>query len=196
MTSFQRQLNLYGFARITRGNDAGGYYHELFLRGKPFLCKRMARTKVKGTRFKAASSPDQEPDFYSMAPVVVSPSASDEDTSSTDSIGASAAAMPQQYQQQQPLPYHYTEMPAAPVTPMPMATMPAPAPIMMPSATCLPGLDSNDIFDEAIDELFLEGQEDGIEKELDEFVHDWNPSEAALHDDAQFSLMLEKLLED
>lgn len=66
ITSFQRQLNLYGFNRITRGNDAGGYYHELFLRGKEFLCKRMVRTKVKGTRFKAASSPDQEPDFYTM----------------------------------------------------------------------------------------------------------------------------------
>jgi len=66
LTSFQRQLNLYGFNRITRGNDAGGYYHELFLRGKEFLCNRMTRTKVKGTRFKAASSPDHEPDFYSM----------------------------------------------------------------------------------------------------------------------------------
>ncbi len=66
LTSFQRQLNLYGFNRITRGNDAGGYYHELFLRGKEFLCKRMMRTKVKGTRFKAASSPEQEPDFYTM----------------------------------------------------------------------------------------------------------------------------------
>lgn len=66
LTSFQRQLNLYGFNRITRGNDSGGYYHELFLRGKPFLCKRMTRTKVKGTKFKAASSPDQEPNFYVM----------------------------------------------------------------------------------------------------------------------------------
>mmetsp|Transcript_1004 Transcript_1004/g.1947 ORF Transcript_1004/g.1947 Transcript_1004/m.1947 type:complete len:444 (+) Transcript_1004:244-1575(+) len=69
LTSFQRQLNLYGFNRITRGDDSGGYYHELFLRGKPFLCHRMVRTKVKGTRFKAASSPDQEPNFYLMPPV-------------------------------------------------------------------------------------------------------------------------------
>ena len=66
LTSFQRQLNLYGFQRLTRGTDSGGYYHELFLRGKGFLCKRMLRTKVKGTKFKAASSPDQEPNFYSM----------------------------------------------------------------------------------------------------------------------------------
>ena len=66
LTSFQRQLNLYGFSRLTRGKDSGGYYHELFLRGKTFLTKKMSRTKIKGTKFKAASSPDQEPDFYNM----------------------------------------------------------------------------------------------------------------------------------
>ena len=66
LTSFQRQLNLYGFCRLTRGRDTGGYYHELFLRGRVFLTKRMQRTKIKGTKFKAASSPEQEPDFYAM----------------------------------------------------------------------------------------------------------------------------------
>jgi hypothetical protein len=88
LTSFQRQLNLYGFNRITRGHDAGGYYHELFLRGKEFLCKHMIRTKVKGTRFKAASSPEQEPDFYSMAPVIVTPPTSDCDSSDHDTVPA------------------------------------------------------------------------------------------------------------
>jgi hypothetical protein len=34
-----------------------------------FLSKHMIRTKVKGTRFKAASNPENEPNFYSM-PVV------------------------------------------------------------------------------------------------------------------------------
>ena len=28
MSSFQRQLNLYGFRRITEGRDKGGYFHE------------------------------------------------------------------------------------------------------------------------------------------------------------------------
>jgi hypothetical protein len=51
------------------GPDAGGYYHELFLRGKHYLTKRMVRTKIKGTGFKAASNPECEPDFYSMPPV-------------------------------------------------------------------------------------------------------------------------------
>ncbi|CAJ1936517.1 unnamed protein product [Cylindrotheca closterium] len=85
LTSFQRQLNLYGFNRITRGDDSGGYYHELFLRGKTFLCNRMVRTKVKGTRFKAASSPEREPNFYLMPPVKspmhVTPQTSDCDNS-------------------------------------------------------------------------------------------------------------------
>mmetsp|Transcript_34804 Transcript_34804/g.73437 ORF Transcript_34804/g.73437 Transcript_34804/m.73437 type:complete len:289 (-) Transcript_34804:195-1061(-) len=47
--SFTRQLNLWGFKRITRGVDAGAYYHELFLRGRPYLAMRMRRQKIKGT---------------------------------------------------------------------------------------------------------------------------------------------------
>jgi hypothetical protein len=66
LTSFQRQLNLYGFRRLTKGPDAGGYYHELFLRGLVFLCHKMTRIKIKGTGCKAASSPETEPDFYQM----------------------------------------------------------------------------------------------------------------------------------
>lgn len=66
LTSFQRQLNLYGFNRLTSGPDKGGYYHELFLRGKEELCSRMVRTRIKGTRTKGASNPDSEPNFYAM----------------------------------------------------------------------------------------------------------------------------------
>jgi hypothetical protein len=66
LTSFRRQLNLYDFQRITHGRDAGSYYHELFLRGRPLLAKRMVRRKVKGTKIRASSSPDEEPNFYSM----------------------------------------------------------------------------------------------------------------------------------
>eukprot|EP00592_Proboscia_alata_P008468 CAMPEP_0194363418 /NCGR_PEP_ID=MMETSP0174-20130528/11213_1 /TAXON_ID=216777 /ORGANISM="Proboscia alata, Strain PI-D3" /LENGTH=765 /DNA_ID=CAMNT_0039136801 /DNA_START=112 /DNA_END=2406 /DNA_ORIENTATION=+ len=66
LTSFQRQLNLYGFNRLTHGKDAGGYYHELFLKGKLFLCTRLIRMKVNGRGVKGVSSPELEPDFYSM----------------------------------------------------------------------------------------------------------------------------------
>jgi len=66
-SSFQRQLNLYGFIRISkRGKDYGAYYHECFLRGRPDLCAKVDRVK--------ALDPSQkqykiEPDFYKMPPV-------------------------------------------------------------------------------------------------------------------------------
>jgi len=66
IASFFRQLNLYDFVRLTVGFDNGAYYHESFLRGKPFLTRSIIRTKVKGTKFRAVSSPEDEPDFYSM----------------------------------------------------------------------------------------------------------------------------------
>jgi len=68
LTSFQRQLNLYGFVRLTAGTDRGGYYHEHFLRGRMDLCRKMARTRVKGNGSKGASSPETEPNFYKMPP--------------------------------------------------------------------------------------------------------------------------------
>ena len=65
--SFQRQLNLYGFSRLTSGRDKGGYFHELFLKGKSFLCHRMQRLKIKGTGVRKAASPETEPQFYAMS---------------------------------------------------------------------------------------------------------------------------------
>jgi hypothetical protein len=66
--SFQRQLNLYGFRRVTnhRGVDRGGYYHELFLKGRRKLCTRMKRKAIKGRFYRPIYEPELEPNFYAM----------------------------------------------------------------------------------------------------------------------------------
>jgi hypothetical protein len=49
LSSFKRQLNLYGFELINTGPARGGYYHELFVKDRPELCRRMRRVAVKVT---------------------------------------------------------------------------------------------------------------------------------------------------
>ena len=94
MASFQRQLGLYGFSRISSGMcyffvverrvtcsgtiifsqsssssgpDKGSYYHELFLRGMTFLAVTMKRTKIKGELVRRTTdSSKTEPNFFSM----------------------------------------------------------------------------------------------------------------------------------
>jgi len=60
IASFQRQLNLYG------GLDKGGYYHDMFLRGKASLSYDIHRKRVKGTGVRLPTNPDDEPNFYAM----------------------------------------------------------------------------------------------------------------------------------
>lgn len=47
-SSFQRQLNLYNFHRVTEGPERGSYHHPLFMKGRYDLCSVMKRTKIKG----------------------------------------------------------------------------------------------------------------------------------------------------
>jgi hypothetical protein len=212
LTSFQRQLNLYGFSRLTRGADAGGYYHELFLRGKSFLCKRMMRTKVKGTKFKAASSPDQEPDFYKMKPITHVPHVSSDEESHDSSHRSYEQQINQSVVQpvtsscspMDPFPVQYASVPnqlrAAPITiPSTFASYVS-APVSSTSIAYSPisqvpqQKEADNILDEAVDELFLD---EGLgDLDLADFVHDWGESGKAdsAQDDATLGVMLEKLL--
>jgi HSF-type DNA-binding len=71
-SSFQRQLNLYGFVRIRSGLDKGGYYHELFLKGRPLLCSYMRRVKnVTSIIQNETSRRSKAPDFYRMKPCLL-----------------------------------------------------------------------------------------------------------------------------
>jgi hypothetical protein len=64
--SFQRQLNLYGFSRLSHGRDKGAYYHQCFVRAQRGLCRNMIRQKIKGTKVRRSLSADEEPNFYSI----------------------------------------------------------------------------------------------------------------------------------
>lgn len=74
--SFQRQLLLYGFKRIGSGQDAGGYYHELFLKGHFALCtyiKRVVSSKEDISRKRLRRmhpSRPKVPDFSSMPSLI------------------------------------------------------------------------------------------------------------------------------
>jgi hypothetical protein len=63
--SFMRQVNGWGFRRISQGPDFNSYYHEYFLRGMPHLCRRMRRASVS----KGDGEVAYDPDFRTMRPV-------------------------------------------------------------------------------------------------------------------------------
>lgn len=51
MTSFQRQLNLYGFRRVTKGEDVGAYYHPKFQKGRRDLISEIKRLPGKSAAY-------------------------------------------------------------------------------------------------------------------------------------------------
>jgi hypothetical protein len=76
-SSFIRQANGWGFRRVTQGRDRNSYYHELFLRGLPHLCKDMKRP---GVAEKQAADPEHEPDFYNISEQLPVPEKAEDDS--------------------------------------------------------------------------------------------------------------------
>mmetsp|Transcript_6770 Transcript_6770/g.8233 ORF Transcript_6770/g.8233 Transcript_6770/m.8233 type:complete len:414 (-) Transcript_6770:144-1385(-) len=168
--SFQRQLNLYGFVRLTRGQDKGGYYHEMFLRGKHFLAQRIQRMKVKGTGVRARSNPDTEPNFYAMPPVCCSTdtestaSTSVESNDETVTKEISPRKMPLQEQAISPAVIASTpiNVPSAPMNvplPIPLvaeiASVPIPPVVPTPSPTQLPNQPEVNMMEEDNEDVVL-----------------------------------------
>jgi hypothetical protein len=65
--SFTRQVNGWGFKRITQGPDINAYYHEMFLRGMPHLIQWMKRNTTTQGRRKIRADPRDEPNFYQIS---------------------------------------------------------------------------------------------------------------------------------
>ncbi|GKY96794.1 hypothetical protein MPSEU_000638600 [Mayamaea pseudoterrestris] len=71
-SSFARQVNGWGFKRISAGPDYNSYYHELFLRGLPHLSQRMKRVSTKEGKSTGSEAVDHDgeqvvPDFYAIS---------------------------------------------------------------------------------------------------------------------------------
>jgi HSF-type DNA-binding len=75
-SSFQRQLNMYGFHKLTGDHhDHGAYYHELFLRGRPALSRLIVRPEKSESNVRRKFDVTSEPDFCQLPPMsTVSPS--------------------------------------------------------------------------------------------------------------------------
>lgn len=67
LSSFKRQLNLYGFELINTGPARGGYYHEMFVKERPELCRRMRRIAIKVTPSKDGSGKKKSRNKHSEA---------------------------------------------------------------------------------------------------------------------------------
>jgi len=87
VTSFQRQLNLYGFRRITKGDDFGAYFHPHFIRGRDDLVQHIRR-------FPANKTPLMHPSegTVSQRHQALPSSSSSSSSSSTRSSSSAAAA--------------------------------------------------------------------------------------------------------
>ena len=59
--TFLKQLNLYGFKRITEGRDKGGYFHPNFIKGQRSRCRMIKRKKTDSKPSKSAAASSSKP---------------------------------------------------------------------------------------------------------------------------------------
>lgn len=92
-SSFIRQANGWGFRRVTQGRDRNSYYHELFLRGLPHLCKKMKRP---GVAEKGSADSEHEPDFHKISEIYTVPDKAEDESIMLQCIvsGGPKARMP------------------------------------------------------------------------------------------------------
>jgi len=64
MNSFLRQVNGWGFKRMTQGRNKNSYYNEYFLRGLPHLCKKAPRPSNVASIYVDSK---YEPDMYAIS---------------------------------------------------------------------------------------------------------------------------------
>ena len=91
MSSFRKQLSLWGFTRIYSGPDIGSYYHAFFLRGTPQFLNKIKYKKVKGVGKRRRPNPKIGPDFYSMPPL---PQSMPEEVTSTPLVRQVTGMLP------------------------------------------------------------------------------------------------------
>lgn len=58
LSSFKRQLKLYGFELVTKGPTIGGYRHKLLSRKDPTLCREMKRVAIKSRQPSSTTNED------------------------------------------------------------------------------------------------------------------------------------------
>jgi len=93
--SFMRQVNGWGFRRVSDGLDRNSYYHEMFLRGFPHLCAKMRRPTES---VRNSAEPRLHPNFYDVNKFVPLPSLPPQSSSSsstnTNSATSTAGSIP------------------------------------------------------------------------------------------------------
>ena len=158
----------------------------------------MIRTKVKGTRFKAASNPENEPDFYSMPVVTPLPS---ESTSSGDDFLHVVPTISSSLSAAIPLPSKSINMEQLTYESMLPNTQTISNSLNQFLAT-YSRCDSSMNPPVAVNTVSSNDWNDSNNQDdLDDFSIEWSEAfdtafESSLNDDVQLSFMLEKLLED